>query len=95
MTPAVPVSSVRFVAASQADQTRGLLGFASFVLGPVRIDGVTVRRTLDGRLALSFPVRHDAAGRAHAIVRPLDDAARRALEAQVFSALDLKQETGP
>lgn len=86
------IADLRFTASNDADSARGLLGFVSFALGPVRLDGVTVRRTRDGRLTLSFPVRRDADGRAHALVRPLDDEARRSLEAQVFAALDLKHE---
>lgn len=87
------VVDIRLVAASAMDRARGLLFFAAFTYGALRLDGVAVRRTRDGRLALSFPVRHDRHGRHHALVRPIDDAARRALEAQVFAALDLKHET--
>ena len=53
----------------------------------LKLDGVAVRRTLSGRLALSFPERRDGNGRSHALVRPFDDATRRAIEVQVFSAL--------
>jgi DNA-binding cell septation regulator SpoVG len=84
------VSDVRFVAASDADHARGLLYFVSFDSGPFRVDGVTVRRTRDGRRALSFPARHDGSGRQRPIVRPVDDDARRAIEAQVFAALEVK-----
>jgi hypothetical protein len=89
------VTDFRLVVASLDDRARGLLFFVSFTYGALRIDGVTVRRTRDGRVVLSFPTRHDRSGRQHALIRPLDDETRRALEAQVFSALDLKQETGP
>ena len=95
MADGVAITGLRVVLAGETDRARGLLGFASFTLGPVRLDGIAVRRTREGRLALSFPTRRDRFGRLHPIVRPVDDAARRALEAQVFSALDLKQENGP
>ena len=53
------------------------------------------RRTRDGRLALSFPERRDLAGGSHHYMRPLNDAARRAIEAQVFAALGLEGNVGP
>lgn len=68
-------------------QARGLLGWVSFRHGALRLDGVGVRRTREGRLALSFPVRHDRAGRQHDVVRPMDAAARRAIEAAVLAAV--------
>jgi DNA-binding cell septation regulator SpoVG len=87
------VSEVRFTSASSDDIERGLLGWASFTVdGNLRIDGVAVRRTLDGRLVLSFPSRRDGQGRRHAYVRPLDDDARRHVEHQVFEALGLSAE---
>ena len=58
----------------------------------LRLEGVTLRRTLDGRFALSFPARRDRQGRPHAIVRPLDKHALREVEAQVFAALGLDAE---
>lgn len=91
------VHDIRFTAATAAGLVQsGLLGWIAITIaGAIRIDGVAVRRTRDGRLTLSFPVRHDARGRQHAIVRPIDDAARRAIEAQVFAAMNLQQETAP
>ena len=85
------VSHVQFVAASSQDFARGLLGWVSFNIdGNLRIDGVGVRRTLDNRLALSFPARRDGSGRQHPFVRPLDDATRREIEAQVFQSLGIE-----
>ena len=86
MAEPLRLSDLRFIAAPEPDRARGLLFFASFILGPLRIDA-TVRRTRDGRLVLSFPVRHDGSGRQWPIVRPVDDAARHTLEAQVLAAL--------
>lgn len=87
MKPSVTILDIRLIAASDTDRAHGLMFFASFTLGPLRIDGVTVRKTRDGRHALSFPVRHDRLGRQRPIVRPIDDAARRAIEVQVFAVL--------
>jgi hypothetical protein len=85
LTPrtAPKVSAVEFRHAHHADQQRGLLGWASFVLDDaVLVDGVALRRTRAGRLVLSFPDRR------HPRLRPVDDEARRAIERQVFAALD-------
>ena len=86
------VSHVRFTAAPDATQETGLLGWLSLVLnGSLQLEGVTLRRTAHGRLALSFPARRDASGRQHAYVQPLDDRARREIERQVFMALGLEE----
>ena len=82
--------------ASISQRARGLLGWLVIeVDGLFRVDGTTLRRTRDGRLTLSFPVRHDSTGRQHSIVRPTDAAARREIESQVFAALGLSEESGP
>lgn len=41
----------------------------------------------DGRLGLSFPSRVSKSGKKHSIVRPVDDAARRAVEAEILGQL--------
>jgi DNA-binding cell septation regulator SpoVG len=89
------VSSVRFTSAPVQDQQSGLVGFVSLLLaGCLRIDGIAVRRTRCGRLVLSFPVRRDAVGREHSVVRPIDDAARRDIEATVLRSLPFLEEAG-
>jgi len=90
------VGDVCFVEAAVEQHRSGLLGWVRFTLGGlVVVDGVALRRTQCGRLTLSYPVRHDARGRQHSIVRPVDDAARVAIEAQVFAALHLERESAP
>ena len=65
----------------------GLLGFVQCVVaGLLRVD-CALRRTRDGRLVLSFPVKHDAAGRQHSLVAPANADARRAIESAVFEAV--------
>jgi hypothetical protein len=62
----------------------------SFVLnGTLKIDGVTLRRTRDGRLTLSYPARRDRDGVEHFAIKPLGDQARVEIERQVFEALGL------
>jgi len=82
------ITSVQFTAASPADADTGLLGHVAFTLDEgLRLDGIAVRRTRDGRHTLSFPARQDRAGRRHFFVRPLTDAARQAIEEPVLRAL--------
>ena len=96
MTPQrLVVTEVRLSPVTRQDRQRGLLGFVRCVLGgSVLIDGVALRRTTDGVLALSFPVRRRARGRFHGVLRPLDNRARLEIERQVFAALGLAQGQG-
>ena len=84
----IVLSQVKFTAAGNGDFATGLLGYVTAILnGRLRIDGLTLRRTAAGRLAISFPARKDAAGREHPIVQPIDRQARRDIEAQILAAL--------
>jgi hypothetical protein len=68
----------------------GLLGWITCRLnGRLQLDGLALRKTLDGRHTLSFPARRDGAGRQRFYLRPLDDATREAIEQQVFKALGI------
>jgi predicted transcriptional regulator len=88
------LTDVRLVAATDALRASGLLFFGEATYGELRFS-FTVRRTRQGRLALAFPTRHDVRGGKHAIVRPVNDAARVAIEAQVFAAMHLEQDAAP
>jgi hypothetical protein len=92
MTSKPALTKLRYVLAPSVDQRRGLLGWCSCRYGSLILDGISLRRTLDGRLCLSFPARTDRKGRQHPIVRPVDDASRAAFEAAVFDALALQIE---
>ena len=82
------VSDVRLTPASAVDVEAGLYGYVTLVYGDLRLDGLTLRRTQRGNLTISFPARRDRRGRDHPLVRPIDDATRREIEAQVFDALE-------
>ena len=87
---AIPITNVAFTAAPEDLVETGLLGFVSCSVGDaIRLQGLTLRRTATGRLAVSFPARTDSAGRRHYFSHPLDDDARRDIEAQIFAALGL------
>jgi len=86
------VTEVLFTSARQEECRTGLLGYLAVVINDeLKIDGLTLRRTKSGRLSVSFPGRTDAHGDWHFHIRPLNDAARRELERQVFAALKLSE----
>lgn len=95
MTSSPPITVLRFTRGTASDARKGLLGFATCSYGDLILDGIAVRRTRDGRHVLSFPTRHDRAGRQHHVVRPADTAARTAFEEAVFDALGLDEEVRP
>ena len=87
------VSTVRLFPGSHRDVESGLLGYVQFTLnGALCVDGVTLRRTRDNRLTLSYPAKRTPEGWDYHYIRPLDDQARRDIERQVFEALDLDRE---
>ena len=87
-SPAITVSGVRFSPAGESEQRSGLLGWVACSHGLVRLDGIVLRRTREGKLRLSF-----SRGRGKCPpVRPLDDEARRAIERQILEAIDLDGE---
>ena len=84
------VTETTFTQASERDEARGLLGYLAIVLNEsIRADGLTLRRTEGGELYVAFPARTDRAGMRHALLRPLDEEHRRALQAQVFAQLGI------
>lgn len=89
------ISQVHFTAATDADIARGLLGYVRLVVNGLVIDSLALRRTLGGQLTLTYPARTDARGRRHFVARPVDNDARRAIEAGVFAALHLAREAAP
>ena len=84
----VRVSGVRFTHGSEADRRAGLLGWLRVRYGALELDGLALRRSGDGRFLVTFPSRRDSAGREHPLVRPLDYASRRDLEAQILRGIE-------
>ncbi len=90
MGDSLVVTDVKYFPASSPEQQTGLLGFIRFRLGGgLDIDGVTLRRTQDGRLTLSYPRRRRS--RHLFAVKPANEGTHRSIERQVFDALDLKR----
>lgn len=77
-----------WVRGSADDERQGLLGFLSVTYGPWIFDGITLRRTADGRLAVSFPARSDRSGRKHALIRPIDSETRESIERELLRQLE-------
>ena len=96
MNDVVRISEVRFVSGPPADARDGLIGWVSCIINrAIHIDGICLRRTLNGRLTLSFPGRCDRAGPRHYYVRPLNERSRRDIEHQVLRALGRLEEDAP
>ena len=88
-----------WVRATGDDIRSGLLGFLSVRYGDLILDGITLRRTANGRFALSFPARTDRAGKRHSYIRPASDEARQAIERELLGQLgqhpDVAREATP
>ena len=70
-------------------QNQGLLGWLCIAVNEsLQISAIALRRTCRGDLTLAFPERRDRTGRRHALVRPLDDRIRQAIETQVLGVLE-------
>lgn len=87
------ISNVRARTAPPLGLQSGLLAIVDLTLNDtVRIEGIPLRRSLEGRLVLSFPVCCAPRARASLGIRPISDGVRRAIEEQVFRALGIKAE---
>ena len=82
-----------WVRGNDGDVRSGLLGYVSVFYGDLILDGITVRRTAEGRMTLSFPQRRDGRGRSHPLFRPIDDDARLRIEKAIFGAAALAPTT--
>ena len=88
MRKPLAISDLRFMPAERSRRAEGLLGWVSFAWDDtLRLDAIAVRRTRTGVVTLRFPDRRDRSGVAHPIVRPLDQGARDAIEAEVIGEL--------
>ena len=69
------------------DQERGgLLGWAGVAVGPFRLDGLAIRRRLDGEVIVTYPAKKDARGGVHHAITPLDPELDRRIRTAVLSA---------
>ena len=89
------VHSVRITLSSSRDRREGLLAYVRVALGPFKADGITIRRTLAGRVTISYPTRIARDGSAHPYFLPTDPAAREAFEKEILDAYLQHQEGRP
>jgi len=82
---------LRFTPAPRQVARRGLLGWVQGRLGGVILDGIAVRRTARGHLTIAFPTRRDGRGREHAVMQPVNRAAREAIRRQVLRAAGMEE----
>ena len=91
MTSQISISNVRFSAGTPEMIREGLLGWVAVTVNDtIRLDGIALRRTRDGRQVLSFPARRDHRGRQHSLIAPIDDDSRLDIERQVFQSLGVE-----
>lgn len=82
------VTDASLVAANPAEREKGLLGYLAITVnGRLRIEGLALRRTMTGRISVSFPEKRDSSGRPIHLVRPLDADTQRSLERQILEIL--------
>jgi hypothetical protein len=82
------ISDIRFAPARLELRSRGLLGWVCCALnGELQLDGIALRKTLEGKHRLSFPRHVDANGTEHDLIKPLSNGVRDAIEAQVIGDL--------
>ena len=87
MTPA-SITNVVFTPSRLADREGGLLGWVECSFGDwLRLDGIAVRKTADGRFTLAYPARKSGGGTKHHFFRPANDRARRELEVAILGQL--------
>jgi hypothetical protein len=92
MRERVTISDVAFVPAGYDIANTGLLGWITCTInGVVRLRGITLRRTSQGRLAFSFPSRRDSSGRMLPFVKPVGSAVRREMLRQILAAIGLEE----
>ena len=88
MTDHPHISDIRFAPAQIELRSTGLMGWICCSLGgEIQLDGIAVRRTVDGRHVISFPCRIDSNGVEHAYIKPLSKGARDAIQAHVIGEL--------
>lgn len=87
MRDLLAITEFTFTPASRSLRATGLLGFLRLVLNDtVVIDGITIRRTLQGAIVVSWPEPHTR-GSSRRVVRPRDEDARAFLEREILKVL--------
>ena len=94
--PSPRISDVSLVPASPALARGGLLAFASCTVGGLlRVDGLALRRTREGRVVVTYPARRSGDGLQHPFVLPLSCRVRRAIEERLVGEAERAGLVGP
>jgi len=86
VTPALTAREIRITLASPGEIRRGLMAFVMVRFEAFSVDGITVRRTLRNRLAISYPARESRSGERFAHFLPTDPDWREEFEREVLLA---------
>ena len=82
------ISDIRIARASESQRARGLIAWVCCLLdGWFQIDGLCVRRTLDGRYVVSFPTHFDERNVKRTAFRPVTREAHEAVERPILDNL--------
>ena len=79
------IENVKLVPAPCYLARGGLIAWATVTVGCIRLSGIAIRTTLDGRVVISYPTRYARSGRQHPIALPVDAEVRRELEARLIA----------
>ena len=96
MDSTLHVRWIRFTDSSPSERRDGLLAYVHVAFDAFTADSITVRKTRDARLVVSYPSRpskHSKKG--HPIFLPTDPAVRKALEKEILDLYRRHQEGRP
>jgi hypothetical protein len=77
------VSDIKFHVANHEHRMGGVLGWVTAEIDNVRVDGITLRRALDGHFVLGFPERVADDGTRFPTVRPRGQLERDAITSAI------------
>lgn len=89
------IEDVAIALAPTHQEREGLLAWANLRVGPFQLNGLAIRRRLDGALIVTYPARKDPRGGLHRSITPLDPELDRRIRAAVTDAyLDVQRAAG-
>jgi hypothetical protein len=78
------ITDLKFTVADGAHRASGILGWVKVTFaGAVIVDGIALRRTLTGDLAITWPTKPNG----RPVASPASTAARKMLEARILDAV--------
>ncbi len=80
------ITNVVITRSSPGDRKAGLLAFVACTYGEIEIDGIAVRRTLDGKLVVTFPAKRRGDCGRRFFVAPRSTPVRQEFERAILTA---------